>query len=70
VATTGRREGMKVYKVTIGVDRSPFIEADLKNAMVGVETALQETEAPETLTVEVIDMDEQEYKNLPEWSGP
>lgn len=57
---------MKVFKVTPGEGLAPCCEKEIKNVSVWIE----EAERGEVITVEVLEMSEKEYEELPEYIGP
>jgi len=62
---------MKVYKITPDFDCNPHIEADLDSAMQATRTWLTECGDPgQELTIEVLEMTEEDYLNLGEYEGP
>ncbi len=57
---------MIVYKTYPDKDCSPCIEKSPQAVMIW----LQEAQPGETITVEVMEMSEDEYNSLPEYMGP
>jgi hypothetical protein len=57
---------IKVFTVTPGVRLAPCIEKDPKNLMVW----LEEAQPGEVIQIRVSEMEEEEFKNLPEYMGP
>lgn len=56
---------MKVYKLTPGPGFNPCIEREIRNLLVWFD----EAEPGETMTIEVLEMTEGEYVDLPEYMG-
>ena len=57
---------MRVFKVTPGKDLCPCTEKDPSAVLVW----LEESEPGTTITIEVMEMTEEEYNTLPEYMGP
>lgn len=57
---------MKVYKLTPGPSLNPCVERDLRDLLQWFDDA----EPGEKMTVEVLEMTEGEYADLPEYMGP
>jgi hypothetical protein len=56
----------RIYKVSPGKSLNPCCEDDIKNVM----SWLQEAEAGEVITIEILEMTPEEYDALPEYMGP
>jgi hypothetical protein len=57
---------MKVYEVWMCPHCTPFIDTNPDT----VRVVLEEAEVDETITVQVLEMSEEEVNALPEWMGP
>lgn len=57
---------MKVFNVTPGIGCNPCIEEDLKDILIW----FQEAGVGDIITVEILEMSEKEYSELPEYMGP
>lgn len=57
---------MKVFKISPGKDLNWCIEKNPENII----SWIAESEVGNTITIEVIEMTEKEYENLPEYEGP
>ncbi len=57
---------MRLYKITPGADCNSCIEKKAEAALVW----LQEASIGEKVTIEIIEMSEEEYEKLPEFVGP
>lgn len=63
---------MKVYKVLLEEGACPLIEDSISGVLGNLETEIRELAIGETseFTVEPIEMSEDEFRSLPEWTGP
>lgn len=57
---------MKVFKITPDIDANPYIEKEIDNIAVW----LEESEIGDKITIDVINMSEEDYNNLPDYMGP
>lgn len=57
---------MKVYTIQPGKDLNSCTEKDIKNII----PWLEESEIGDIITIEVVEMSEEEYNFLPEYMGP
>lgn len=58
---------MRVYKIYPSHGGTPFIEKDPKNIIGWLEDG---EEIEDRIIIQIIEMSEKEYNNLPEWTGP
>ena len=61
-----KEKGVKVFKITPDKDLCPCTEKDF-NAVL---PWLEESESGAVITIEVMEMTEEEYESLPEYMGP
>lgn len=61
---------MRVYKVTPGEGNNSYVESDLRIVAEQLPDWLIDIELGEKVTVDVLEMSEEEYKALPEYMGP
>lgn len=63
---------MKVYKVLLYESACPLIEQSIDSVIESLRVEIEEKEVGEKteFSVEPIDMAEDEFRSLPEWSGP
>ena len=57
---------MKVYKVTPGKGCNPYCEIAPETVL----DVIEESEIGDIVTVEIIDISEEKYKNASEYEGP
>ena len=57
---------IKIYKTYPGKDLAPCCEKDIKNVI----PWLEQCEVGDVLSIEILEMEEDEYNNLPEYMGP
>jgi hypothetical protein len=57
---------MKVYNISPGKGCNKCCEKDPKNALIW----LEEAEPGETITIDVMEMSEEDFNSLPEYMGP
>ena len=61
---------MKCYKIQLDKGTCQFTEKDIKNVIIGIEADLMDSGPGAIMTIETIEMSEEDYENLPEWIGP
>ena len=61
---------MKVYRVTPDKQCASHTENNLSSAISAAQTWLSEGEVGTELTIEVLEMSQEDYDNLPEYEGP
>jgi hypothetical protein len=57
---------MKIYKITPGEMLNPVCEKDSTSIL----SWLEEAESGEKIVIDIIEMTEDEYNDLPEYMGP
>jgi isochorismate hydrolase len=61
---------MRVYKISMAKGTCPFTEKTVSDAIAGIQSTVEEAEIGTEVTINVIEMTEKEYAELPEWTGP
>ena len=61
---------MKVYQITPDKDCNPHTENNLKSAVASVEEWLKDSDKGTVVSIEIFEMTEKEYSQLPEYEGP
>lgn len=61
---------MKVYKVTPCKDLNTCCEKDINSVMACIMAWIEDPQAGDPLTIEIIEMSENEDNSLPEYMGP
>jgi hypothetical protein len=61
---------MKVYKVVLFDGADSYIDESADSVAQFLQCELNELEQGQTATINVFEMSEAVYKNLPEWCGP
>jgi hypothetical protein len=61
---------MRVLKVYIYEDATPFYQTSPDYVLEALLPELQEASIGEKIVIEIVDMDEKTYKELPDWDGP
>ena len=64
--------GMRVYKARLFDDANPCVFENIEDALDHIKdnTRPDELEAGIVLSIEVCEIDEKEFAELPEWDGP
>ena len=68
----GEIHEMTIYKITLDKDTNPVIERDFDYVMEIIKDNIEHSEYPNKIimTIEILDMTEEEYNNFHEWYGP
>lgn len=61
---------MKVYEVELFKDANKYCEKGIKELIDEIKLWAEDSEIGDTITINVLDMDETEYDNLPDFAGP
>ncbi len=61
---------MKVYRITPDKDCNSHIEDNMVSAIFSVEEWLKDSDKGTIVSIEILEMSQEEYDSLPEYEGP